>query len=342
MIAIDQAAEKFFSTTEPMVVMRMPGCQPVCVNREHDSWLAKIGPLATLSHASFRDEVAESPSQFLKAVSAASRADRKACYCERINAILSLRAPDCVFEGLHSEHLETERSPQRGFEFYLQPGSQNGSREYDIARVHTWLLDTKDRNLLLARLTPSQFLAASVTLGFKAESRIAWSAKITLRQSPKALALFKITDGTSEVDAKTYEPYRLFDEALRQAEDNLPEAPSLLHGALDQMLGSAEDYEDYGGFGFFVDHMLIQPDMPRVLRQVRERLWDGPALAGEVRTALSKFLDSSDLHFPLNVRHDVLRLRMSIDRLEARDHRMKFTPPDLVTDLGKAGLAPRD
>ncbi len=319
MITVKRAKDLFVNAQDAVALLVLPGCYLLGINKIH-FYALNSGGGRLITGAEF-DRVISEPNKYVN----------HSCYCESIKAILALRGGDCVFEtafaALSTDQLENAYSV--GFEFQLtQP--PNGNRNYGIFRVHAALLDTPERNILIARLiaTPFQMtVESSAGLGLNGS----WTASIQL---PGRESIFQTTLG-SELDRDEVRPYLQFESALEQASEHPDDARKILESAALEIKD-----DGYAAVVDFVNKLEIEAwqangALQRQIDTIRSQLWDAPAVAGKVRSRLeeraAEWLPDPYWNDPSD--HDFSRVGVSPEQVErARHDASAFVADDVTGD----------
>src|SRR2546429_1883561 len=99
--SIEWHTRHFLRSTDPMVVMQMPGCYDRFVNSTHR---ALLGSNFNIAHTLEEYERLLAESKIKKTV------EDDLCYCTKLDSVLALEPQHCAFEAVG----DTLRSPNRG------------------------------------------------------------------------------------------------------------------------------------------------------------------------------------------------------------------------------------
>lgn len=315
-------AEHFAGSTDPMILLAIPGCVPVAQNQAHAREFAPSEPVAK-QHEEKLPVIAQ-PDDYLRTVDrekqriARQEMPKMRCYCDVRDAVLALRAEDCVFEYFFAlfERFKSQQSHAlRGLEFLLEPNATGDSteRRYSIWRVHSRLVATEAggvngtaRGLIEARLVRAKDMHL-VVAGTDKESL---SASVW-RNHGTADARRLVTVETVRT-VETLTVYNLFENDL---ESSLAEGVNPLEVLKLAAARREPDPFLYPAVTSINERLSVIPDPDEVREQVQllhRRLWDGPLAATPIRPVLEKFLAENPDEVPG-------RLRWSLSQLEAAD-----------------------
>jgi hypothetical protein len=341
------AARRFLASRHPVVLLSVPGCGPCALSPAHSRRRDLLFPdarrilvknevefmaLITWISTGRQQEEFPLPARLRKALGSI------ACYCAKVFSITALRQRDCVHESHFRRFLDYNGAllSLPGWEFNLIPGqsTKRSRRVYKVLRTHSRLLaagpspvlDTVN-GLLEVRFVGSQYLRLIVD-GLPDRGHL--RAHVELRQdglSPlKVLAPF-----TRQIDRSDLSIYQIVDEHLERAFSEPARAAEILQEAAASL--SHGDGVNYPVIEIIADVMQpahnIADISHRVLKQriqsIRARLWDGPVIAGYVRSHLDSKLASPSLtrslaNLPLDIQADLAAVTMPLTKLEAGDY----------------------
>jgi hypothetical protein len=343
---VRRAAERFLTSRHPVALMGLPGCAPCAISPAH--WRSQ-----DLRFPESRRILVQTIEDFLALVKWIATGDEGAffslpvrlqnslgvvkCYCGKVHSILALRQKDCVHESHHDlfRQYNGALASLSGWEFNLIPTQsvRASRRVYRVLRTHSRLL-AEGRSpilpdvssLLEVRFVNSRFLHLVIDgrpecglLSGRIEASLPGGSRVAV-----------VPEIEREFDRQDLLVYDILDRFLERAYREPLKAEEILEeGAVALSEGPTPNYP----VTEIITDVLAQPGRGAKLssnvvrariREVRERLWDAPVIAGEVRKMLDRAIASPNVTMSLgshsiDVQAAIAELTMPLLKLEAGD-----------------------
>ncbi len=282
---LEEIQERINRSSDPIVVLRMPHCEPVMVNAAMD----RIHPLGL--HVPESDQSA-----------AANPARAALCFCKEMETSLAFRPQDCAHESNFEDFCEDpHQEPLAGFEFYLlessiAEGSKPSTRTYSTARIHSALLSLwSSGNTFNALMEVRILISSRIRLRIVNLDQSTLGARLKI--APSDTAIF---DSSLTIDRAALPAYHAMELAMQESLREPARATSILLTALEAIKTADPARRVYPSCSVVVREILSDPNgvandaaaIQAKIERVLEKLYDGPVVVQFARRALERFLST--------------------------------------------------
>jgi hypothetical protein len=330
-----QIAAGFLFSRHPMVVLAVPGCGPVLINRKHVE-----DPLLRFDHAD--DLLVQDEAEFVERMMLFLRQQKRGrggkataavrCYCGKIQSFLALRDADCPHEESHRLFLDYAGALvwTPSWEFICKPGGENSvtRRRYAVLRTHSRLMggttppSATVKGLLNTRLVPSH--ALDLVVEGPRDGKITARVDV-IDDAGRRHGLVEAF--SAEVVKKRLKPYRIMENALLKAHDDPANARGYLDAAERTLSGSESNYPVQELIQTIFQADGDQPTESIIKQRLHiaaARLWDAPVVGDELRRRLDRAMRMAPSEprwtkLPVAVQSEIADLSMTLPELEESD-----------------------
>jgi hypothetical protein len=280
----DVEMSAFVSASEPRILLQMPDCHEVCVNRAHQRTFGLALPVAETVQ-----QFTEMIDEFVKEFTVSGTIHDERCYChpEKANHIIALRSSECIFEQNFRKLRPYQTTFGLGFRFI----SQNGSREYNVLNVHSQRVDLDRLQFLLCTFLMISGLRVyattepdrRTTVGIKLDD-IEWLPSATFsRESIKEYDVFNgLLDGSfALLDDNKYDS-----QAVSEKINNYLDVQGWDYSPARPLARSIFAWQRSGEGGS--TSPISKTEMRNNVVQIQQRLYDAPAITSYAERLVSR------------------------------------------------------
>ena len=325
-------ANRLLAAQDPVFLMIMPGCEPVCVNQKHVDQFPATAEFLVKSVDEFIDSVNSALAsldrrdpgvpplpQYADLQLGQHKPLLPVCLCEKLDAVVALDERDCVFEVMYEGQHPT------GFEFNLV--DQNGLREYAISTALGRRLDDFKHDAL-AKHRKGLFEARLLPVGLRAIV----ADEVDADENPVLKVRVRIQEGGgSYVEPKMVPypaglpPYKNISDALDSALELLEKDPEAVDRACriiwdEVRVVNGSNARAYPTLSTVFLNLFEKPgdEVQHALTDIRRRLWDAPLVARELRRFLRERVDSEEfladcVKRPVVVQKELIQLGATLE-----------------------------